>query len=108
MDFELPKDETPYEDIVRSVYEKIATLEPVTMDELYLRDDTDGRKFVDRQHFPGGYKESHRENPRPSEISLEAFLEHVRNADYRPDLSRATHDAIARRKRRFGRSIDVR
>ena len=71
MDFELPKKETPLEDIVRTVYEKIANLEPVTMDELYLRDDADSRKFVDRQHIPGGYIESHREDPRPSEISLE-------------------------------------
>ena len=98
MDFELPEEETPLEDIVRTVYEKIAVLEPVTMDELYLRDDTDSRKFVDRQHIPGGYIESHRENPRPSEISLEEFLEHVRNADFRPDLN-ARAAAIARRNR---------
>ena len=98
MDFELPKEETPLEDIVRTVYEKIAILEPVTMDELYLRDDADGRRFVDRQHLPGAHSESHRENPRPSEISLEEFLEHVHNADFRPDLN-ARAVAIARRNR---------
>ncbi len=98
LNLELPEEETPLEDMVRSIYDKIAILESVTLEQLNLVDAQDGREFVDRKFVVGGYGETTRQGPRPSEISFDDFLQHIRTASYRPDLAKRAK-AIERRKR---------
>lgn len=98
LEFALPDEETPIEEIVRSVYDTIALLEPVAIEQVHLVDEQDGREFVDRQFVVGGHSETTRQGPRPSEIRFVDFLEHVRTASFRRDLSKRA-EAIQRRKR---------
>jgi hypothetical protein len=66
------------EDVVRSLYDTIAALEPVPMDELSLHDPLDDRVFVDSETRGGGQQRTTRQHkPKPSEISFEDFWEHL-------------------------------
>jgi len=78
LDAPLPEAITPKEQAVRAVYDTIAALEAVPMDELYLNDPHDDREFAETQARGGGLvKTTRKYQPRPSEISFETFFEHV-------------------------------
>jgi len=81
----LPEEETPLNDVVRSVYDLIAMLEAIHIDVVQLEDEKDDRVFVDRRRIEGGLiMESHRKSrPRPSEIPFETFFEHIQAAPWR-------------------------
>lgn len=77
-DVPLPDKTTPKEETVRSLYDTIATLEAVPMDELFLIDPSDDRQFVDSESKRGAIQKTVRkQKPKPSETSFETFYEHL-------------------------------
>jgi hypothetical protein len=77
-DVPLPEAFTPREQVVRSLYDTMSTLEAVPMDELFLHDPLDDREFVESEARGGGVQRTSRKHkPRPSEIGFATFFEHV-------------------------------
>jgi hypothetical protein len=86
-DVPLPDKVVSREEVVRTLYDMISTLEAVPTDELFLNDPLDDREFtdVDSRGFVIS-KGTRKHMPKPSEISFEAFLQHLQkiHADSRP------------------------
>ena len=77
-DVPLPDEVVSKEEVVRSLYDTIAALEAVPLDELCLHDPRDGRAFVDSETRGGGQQRTTRQRrPKPSEMNFEAFWEHL-------------------------------
>ena len=96
--FAIPDEETPIDDVIKSLYGLVGSLEPLVLNELHLVDDQDSRTFQDYQYVVGGYSTITRQHPRPSEISLDTFLDHIRTAKFRRNLA-ARSKALERRER---------
>ncbi len=97
----LPAKETPLNEVLRSIYDRIATLEATPIDLVQLEDEQDDRVFVDRRRIGGGLvmETQRKSHPRPSEIPFETFCEHLRNASWRKPVE--TREALADRKRQI-------
>jgi hypothetical protein len=97
----LPEEETPLNDVIRSVYTLIAILEAIQIDTVQLEDQKDAREFIDRQRIGGGLiAETHRKShPKPSEIPFETFFEHIQTAPWRKPVK--TRNDLADRQRQI-------